>query len=285
MSTVGEIKTNCPCEKILEEKKCDNLDCIKICNLESVFDSAGQFIKTQCMKGLEKKIFTLKEKQVTKFEGFIDDVKEEIKEIEKKNQKKLTKTCPNCHLSSKVTVQSTPKQKEENCETYMKTNKYKKWKEMISRDKYICSSSGLNVISTKNKLSKEEKKLCKLGKKYNSCCDTKHLGRTYEYSDNMKIELRKGEICGEEEFIDINNYFSNFVGSVIRGSDHEFSKIIYSQRPDGCSFNVSQVSQIDKKNCTGNLVLRVTYVHKSDKSWLIPVYNLSINYEGDIKCL
>ena len=282
-SALGEVRSvNCPCEKILEEKKCDNPDCIKICNLEFAVDSAGQFIKKQCMKGMEEKTFTLKEKKISKLEGFISDSKKEIKKIEEKNTEQLTKNCPGCHLASNIIVQAIPKQKEENCDTYMKTNEYKKWREITSKDKDICSSLGNSF--TNNLSKEEEKKICKLDKKYSVCCDTKYLDRTYEYDNNMKIELRKGETCGEEQLSDINNYFSKFVGSVLGGSNHEFSKIIWLQCPDGCSFNVSQVSQIDKKNCAGNLVLRVNCAHKSDTSWLIPIYNISINYEGDIKC-
>ena len=288
-SALGEVKSvNCPCEKILEEKKCDNPDCIKICNLDFILNSTGQLIKKQCMEGMEEvKTFTLQEKKISKLEGFISDSKKEIKEIEEKNTEQLTKNCPGCHLTSNIIVQAIPKQKGENCDTYIQTDKYKKWEKMISKNEDICiqsqQSNSRNMQA--KRLSKEEKEICELDKKYSVCCDTKYLNKTHEYLHGMKIGLRKGEICEEEQINEIESYLFEHVDGIMRGNKSRFSKKIYLECPDGCSFNFNQVSQIDKKNCAGNLVLRVTCAHRSKrKNLIIPVYDISIDYEGDIKC-
>ena len=130
--------TTCDCEKIIKEKKCDNPDCIKICNLQSVFDSAGQLLQEKCLKKIttekkekfkEKELFSAKGVKGTAaialdVEGFLKKKKKIIKTINQKNKNIVKKTCPGCYLHSKVTTKITPQRGEENCDKYIQTEEF-----------------------------------------------------------------------------------------------------------------------------------------------------------------
>ncbi|MCY4512866.1 MAG: hypothetical protein OXB86_04180, partial [Bdellovibrionales bacterium] len=93
----------CNCEKILKEGECNDPDCIKICNLEGVFDSAGKLIKNKCFAGTKRNPeYKATNVRVSKIEGILEESNEKYKKIKEKNEKKIQANCPGCTLSTKM---------------------------------------------------------------------------------------------------------------------------------------------------------------------------------------
>ena len=124
--------THCPCEKIIEEKKCENPDCIEICNLQNFFNEIDQLLITQCLeKGVQKKNFSQTETPITDFERLLASSIKKIENIKAENKKILEKNCPECNLFPKIEAQFKSIYTKETCKKeYLKTHSYK-WKYQI----------------------------------------------------------------------------------------------------------------------------------------------------------
>ena len=118
--------SHCPCEQIKREKKCDNPDCIKICNLQDFLNQTTEEIHKQCLKEeTHAKTWTHKRTPITQLESIIKQSKEKIKDLEKKSKKHLQENCHDCHLTSNVSVRFQPQQSKKSCpEEYLKTHSY-----------------------------------------------------------------------------------------------------------------------------------------------------------------
>ena len=142
------IPPNCPCDKIRIEKKCDNPDCIKICNLQHLFNEIDEQIINQCLKdGAQNTIFVLKKAKITQFEAFLKESKNKIAEIETKHKKALRKNCPHCYLLSKISSRFKPKQAEKNCdEKYLQTYLYSHREHLKLKEDETCGKKKRNQI-------------------------------------------------------------------------------------------------------------------------------------------
>lgn len=113
-------------------------------------------------------------------------------------------------------------------------------------------------------------------------CDEEYI-KTHKYSHSKKLE---SETCGQEQETKLHAYFQEYVESIIGGENNsEMAKKLWKDCPDPCSFDINYSLRTDKKNCSGDINLKVKCTHRVEKSWLIPVYNISITYKGVPKCL
>ena len=142
------ITPNCPCDEIRIEKKCDNPDCIKICNLQHLFNEIDEQIINQCLKDVAKNTtFVLKKAQITQLEGFLKESKDKIAKIETEQKKALKENCPQCYLLSKISSQFKPKQAEKNCdEKHLQTYLYSHREHLKLKENETCEKKKKNQI-------------------------------------------------------------------------------------------------------------------------------------------
>lgn len=282
----------CDCEKIIREQECDNPDCIKICNLQSVFRSTGKLLEGKCMEKLKKEDFKTEENfplekvMGTDVRGFLNAKTKKIKETDQKNEGILKKSCPGCHLSSKVDAKIIPRQKEQRCDEYVETEEYKAWRNKMLEDKTFCTpktrQEGRQTVRVK--MNKEQEKLCGLSDKYEYCCAKQYL-KTHKYSHRIKVEFGENKVCEKEQVKEINKNANKYVDSIIGENDNELSRKLWSECPNGCSFTVNRITKINKSGCYGDVDLKVICTHKRKTNWARnPVYNISVDYKGDIQC-
>ena len=308
----------CDCEKIIKEKKCDNPDCIQICNLQSVFDSTGQLLQKKCMKKIktknnkkekfkEKELFSAKTVKGTKVPGLLNRKKRVIQTIEQKNTYIVKKNCPGCYLHSKVTAKIIPQTEKEKCDKHIKTEKYKLWKKHTMDDSAFCNSS-------EDGQTKEQEKLCELNHEYEYCCDhLKPYEPHYVYIQNPSHQLvdyfesqkswmgnypkdmtlkKQSSSCEKNHISLINAYLNDYEkalrerkGDILRQSSVDFLKKIWTDCPTGCSFAVSYAKNINSNQCYGDLEMKVICTHRKKTKWTgNPLYDISIDYKGDVKC-
>ena len=231
LSPVALAQSNsiCDCERIKRELKCDNPDCIKICNLESFFNQINLQLNKQCLKSEEiNKKFKKKKISAMHLESFSQKVIEHIKKLEADEKQTLEKNCPDCGLVSKISADIDP------------------------------------ILPKKT-------------------CPQQYL-KVHSYSQAKKLSLKNERDCGETEKKKLIEAFTDYSEEIIRGKT-EASKKLWNECPDGCSFDISYVIQINEEDCSGNINLNIACTHRVKKSfWNIPIYNVSIDYEGVLKC-
>lgn len=269
---------NCPCEKILERGKCDNPDCITVCNLQHVFNEAGEFIAEKCLeKGTKEISFDIKGENVSELEDVIDD----IKDIVEDNDEILQKTCPGCLSKGETKAKLVPNPDEEGCNKYIYTNEYKGWR----NTKQECDEDQKSGQICESNEEKDDK--------YEACCAKEYMFneegklKIYSHTANTKEELEIGQTCGEEEANEIMDRIGSYVEGIMGGNSKKFSKKIYEKCPDGCSFYVMYLAPIDRTTCSGKLDLQVACTHKADRSGFpisLPVYDIEVDYKEEVKC-
>ena len=279
----------CNCEKILKEGECNDPDCIKICNLENVFDSAGKLIKNKCLKGTK----TIPEYKVTdiranEIEDHLEESNEEYKEIKEENEKKIQKNCPGCNISAKMKALMTPVIKKEGCDKYINTDNFKQWREEIDKKSTYCTpqtdNDGIPVP-----LSLKTRTLCKSNEEYLHCCPSQYLNKSYKLKYTLKHE-DKPEKCTEDHEEEIQIKIRDYMIEVMQGNSSSFSKKIFQKCPDGCSFDATVNSLKINTDCSGTLDLSILCSHKAKRkgngffSIALPVYNIKVTYDEDIKC-
>ena len=121
---------DCDCEKIIEAKKCDNPNCIKICSLLHPMSDISSRLANMCL-GEENRNLTFKKERVSA--GDISSVSGEIKtkilETEKASKQSLEENCPQCQLISNISAHFKVNAKEKTCPSqYLKTHHYKEYK-------------------------------------------------------------------------------------------------------------------------------------------------------------
>lgn len=266
----------CPCEKIKQEKRCENPDCIKICNLQSLFAETHQKITDQCLKeNPQNKSWTKKKVLATKLQSFLKEVKNKVQKIETASQATLEEICPHCYLFPELSAQFKPKPQEESCHTHIQSPKYKKWKKLREEDEEFCDSLDL---------TDEQETLCQVDDKFSACCDSQYL-KTHELPLSKSINLKETETCSKKQQQNIHKYFQEYVSALVSGNDKiPASQKLWSKCPNPCSFSVNYTIQMDTDKCSGDLSLKVDCTHRVEKSFFIPVYDVSVKYKGGIQC-
>ena len=273
----------CDCEKIIKEKKCDNPNCITICNLQNVLNSFGEKVYAKCMEKIQKKGFKKKKNfppekvYGSSIKRIIKDRKEEIIETNQKNGKILKQNCKGCNLSSKVNTEIRPEQAEQKCNKYVQTNNFRLWKKATSKNKGFCTFTDDESVI----ISKEQRRLCKMNDEYKNCCALKHLSKTYRYKTKIRAGAGKKKTCGEDQMEEINKKAESYMDRIIG----KRNKKLWTECPKGCSFHIIDRSKFNDKDCSRDINLEVICTHKRDSDWIgDPIYKLFITYEGDIKC-
>ncbi len=294
----------CDCEKIKKEQKCDNLNCIKICNLTSAFASAGRLLEEQCMQKIagkqqlkQKVSFSAKGIKGLSINGFVDDKEQAIKEINQKNKQILTEKCPGCSFDSKEKTQIIPQKEKEACNKHVQTQEYKSWRKNNRKGSAFCG-----FFSSK---TKEQEKICEREDEYAYCCPRQYL-KTYthnyrikrsnpqfqSYLEGQSIPAQKNApSCGKEYINAMNSYIGDYTKAIMSQDTQnlsskaaEFSKTIWKECPDGCSFGVTSVRRFDNEQCSGDIDLKVMCTHQKKTEWKNPFYDILISYEGNVKC-
>ncbi len=278
---------NCPCEQIREEGKCDNPDCIEICNLQDVFIDVRKRLKDKCLEdGTRKKTLSALDAGFGTIKGFIGD----LREIEEKNVEVINDNCPACHLFSEIDSKITPKPKDEKCDEYVYTEHYKKWRNKTLENNNFCKPKALRGGGrfSKKGLTAEQKKICR--EEYEDCCDSLYL-KTHEYDPyTTQVKVEEGESCGNDQVTKLNENMKAYVDSIL-DSDSEMSKKLWLECPKGCSFAVIESRQMDtmiKKTdtgsyCSATLKLKVKCIH-SRRAKLLGSYDVEITYKGEAQC-
>lgn len=114
-------------------------------------------------------------------------------------------------------------------------------------------------------------------------CEKKHL-KTHDHKVRAVLNLTHSKKCTKQHITQINHDFQGYVEGILRKNKKPFSKKIYKECPDGCSFDVTYIVTTNEEKCLGDLELKVACTHQTKKSWFVPVYDISLNYEGNVKC-
>lgn len=276
----------CNCEKILKEGECNDPDCIKICNLEGVFDSAGKLIKNKCLKGTRKSpAYKATDIRASEIEDHLEESNQKYNKIKKRNESILKKNCPGCNISSQMKALMKPVIEKDICNKYIKTNHFKRWRKTTDKRSSYCQNQTNSEGSSSR--SSKARQLCKNDKVYQQCCPARYLNKSYKLNYTLPHE-DKPKQCTEEHEEEIHEEIKEYMIDIMQGNSTAFSKKIFKNCPDGCSFDATINSlKINTKNCSGNLELTVLCSHKAKRSGFmitLPVYNMKVTYEEDIKC-
>ena len=155
----------CDCEKIIKTKRCDNPDCIKVCNLQDSLTDINFHLAEICLgKGNQAFNFKKADVKATQIEFLIKQAKERIEEIEEKSKELLKKNCPYCQLLSKISAHFKVEPQKKNCpDQYLKTHYYKNSKRM-DLQKGACNKAKIfsyfesyvrDLVSGKNVVSRK----------------------------------------------------------------------------------------------------------------------------------
>lgn len=304
----------CDCEKIIKEGKCDNPDCIKICNLQSVLDSASQVLQEKCLKKIktrknkkekfkEEELFSAEAVKGTSVKSLLDKKKETFKTIDQENKRIIKNSCHGCYLQSKVDAKIIPQTKKEKCDKHIQTEKYELWRKHSMNDSTFCDTS------------EDSKGLCELKDEYEYCCPKQYL-KIYKHSLYIKnpgselanyfesqkswngkypknMAVKNSSTCVKENINLMNAYINNYVKALLAGKEADilkkdgidFSKKIWTDCPTGCSFAINYVKNINSNQCSGDLNIVVGCTHRKKTKWTgNPLYNIAIEYKGDVKC-
>ena len=198
----------CDCKKIVETKKCDNPDCIKICSLGNSLISINSHIIETCFG--KDRGYTVSEKNIVadKALSLIEKSKADIMRMVEENKKLLQEKCPHCQQEYKISAQFGFEPKRKTCpERYLKAHHYKESKKMNLK-KGVCNTDELlsylesyaTFLVTNSKkylpkeISEDSRKLAKsLSQKLWADCPSKCSFLT-SYVTTIDPEECKGEI-------------------------------------------------------------------------------------------
>ena len=227
----------CDCEKIIKEKKCDNPDCITICGLQDVLNSAGQKLYAKCMEkitksGFKKKVkFPAEERSRGSVKGYLQTQGRKVQKINKKNNKILKRHCEDCDFISTVSTEIKPGQAEEKCDKYIKTTNFKLWRKATDKDSSLCNNT--------EELDGKTKTLCFQGYRFTSCCPKEYL-KTHSFKS--KIKLRQGKTCRKVDIDRLDRKKSAYISKTL-GNDK-----LWDDCPRGCSFHIFDDSTFSKED-------------------------------------
>ncbi|MCZ0932674.1 MAG: hypothetical protein OXJ52_05955 [Oligoflexia bacterium] len=207
-SFAGLAETLCDCEEIVKTKKCDNPDCVKICNLKNpLMDISSFFVETCLGKGSDY-VVSKEDVVATEALSLIEKSKQTIMEIIEKSKESLKKNCPQCQKLYKISARFGFKPKKKTCpEEYLKVHSYKESKQMDQKKGACNLDELLNYLEnyaiflvTKNKqytpkgISSADKKLMESrSKKLWAVCPSKCSFLT-NYVTTINSEECKGEV-------------------------------------------------------------------------------------------
>ena len=264
----------CDCEKIIKEKKCDNPDCIEICNIQDVLNSAGELMYAKCMEKIQeegfqkKKQFPPKERSAGAIFSYIQMQGKRIQKLNKENNRILKdseESCPGCDFISKVSTDIKPDQAEEKCKEYIETETFRLWRKATDKNISLCDNT--------EEMYGKTKELCFQEYKFENCCPKKYL-KAHSYT--TKFTLREeGENCRIVDIRMLSMKKKKFMKDTLKSDN----KKLWNDCPRGCSFHMKDNSTYTPKGCSENVDLTVLCTHKRDDD-----YQVSINYEGGIQC-
>ena len=255
----GAEDLNCNCEKI----EC-NPNCIKVCSLKMPLQEIKAQLINKCFGGDNSYHFEKKNLNAKKIPALIEQLKKEIISLAEKSKKSMKEECPNCEKLYKISNKFDFKPKKETCpDQYLKTYNYKVLKK---------------VELNKEKCNKEEV-MTYLGSYVGYLVTKRGLDKQDEC---VSTADPKDTRCEEKKLIESGT----FKGMSLEDKNLMKSRMkdLWASCPSKCSFLTSYTTIIDPKKCEGEIDIKIDCTHKVKSSFFVPIYDLKISYEPDLKC-
>ena len=140
---IGSAKeSTCNCKEIIETKKCDNPNCLKICAVLYPLSNLQSQMAELCL-GEGNQSLSLKKQNISALDiaSITSEIKQKFLKIEKIGKKNLEKNCPQCKLMPEMSAHFKVEPPKKNCpDRYLKTHHYKKDKTK-NKDKGVCKKT------------------------------------------------------------------------------------------------------------------------------------------------